>query len=113
LGSVETADGNGQLGPAPSGSRGVLIRIAALALAPVMLALLASCGGGDRTGSVKQQPASRSPTYVKPHVYAVGGAERSHATGRSLRRSSAAPLTRSFPLGTQTICCQTPRPGVR
>jgi hypothetical protein len=106
-------DRNGQPGPVPSVSSGVLTGIAALALAAVMLALLASCGGGDRAGSVKQQPASRSPTYVKPRVYAVGGPDRSQTTGRSVRRSSAAPLTRSFPLGTQTICCQTPRPQVR
>jgi hypothetical protein len=101
---------NGQSGPGPFGSCRVRTSITALALTAMMVVLLAACGGGDRTVSAKQ---ARSPTYVKPRVYAVGGAARTHATTRSARRSPAMPLTRSFPLGTETICCRTPRPRVR
>jgi hypothetical protein len=96
----------------------------------MMLVLLASCGSAHRRGSATAQSVSRTPSYVKPRVYVVGRTHRSRAKhgaqatygAQATHRSQAArhvhrhpnaatdasstPLTHTFPLGTQTICCQ-------
>jgi hypothetical protein len=115
---AETGNRGRRAGFARSTSLRVLPGIAALALAGMMLALLASCGSDHRTSSARMSSASRIPAYAKPRVYVVGRGHRSHAaqrpqaTRRLHRRSAAtdasdATLTRSFPLGTQAICCRT------
>jgi hypothetical protein len=99
----------------------------------MMLVLLASCGSAHRRGSATAQSVSRTPSYAKPRVYVVGRAHRSQAAhgaqsaqavhgaqathrppaARHVHRhpnaapdASSAPLTHTFPLGTQAICCR-------
>src|ERR1700744_5016873 len=70
-GGAETGNGGGQTGSARAAPGRLLTGIAALALAGMMLALLASCGSAHRRGSATAQSVSRTPSYAKPRVYVV------------------------------------------